>query len=146
MSESRTCGDLIEQLDEFNKLFYHMNKVEKMSKGIVEKMSKNKLNLSKYSEQTGKQIYNKYSEFRDLATVMEHPEFLTFYYKYMENPYYLKQILMLMKLYSLISKYLYEQDPNENNHNAYHKLAILHQILTHPVYSHIILKKLKMIK
>jgi hypothetical protein len=146
MSVESSCSDLIEQPDDFNKIFHHMNKVEKISKGIVEKMSKNKLNLSKFSEQIGKQIYNKYSEYRDLATVMEHPEFLTFYYKYMENPYYLKQILILMKLYNLISKYLYEQDPNEQKHNAYHKLAILHQILTHPVYSNIILKKLKMIK
>jgi hypothetical protein len=128
---------LIESSNEFDKIFTHMNKVEKISKGLIEKY-----NLNTITEQKGKNIYNKYSEFRDLATIMEHPEFFAFYYKYMQNPIYLKKMLMLMKIYHLISIYLYEQDPTEQNHNAYHKLALLHQILTHPIYSRIILKKI----
>lgn len=136
-SSADLARELIEYIDapqNFVDIFNHLNKVELMSEDLIEK-NKNVI------ENDGQRIYDKYAEFHDLANVMEHPEFFSFYLKYMKNPYHLKQMLVLMKMYHLISQYLSEKDLTEEHHNAYHKLAILHKILSHPSYSRILLKK-----
>jgi hypothetical protein len=63
------------------------------------------------TEILGRRLYNKYPELRDLSTVMEHPEFFSFYLKYMRDPQEFKRMMILMKLYHMISKYMYEKDP-----------------------------------
>ena len=93
-------------------------------------------------EQYGRNLYNKYQELRDLSVVMEHPEFFSFYLKYMRNPNNLKQMLVLMKLYHLISQYMHEKDPNGECHNSYHKLVFIYKILANPIYSRLFIKKI----
>jgi hypothetical protein len=129
---------------EFQDIFHHINRIDELGKKMI--VSENKtIIIPNKIEQEGKRLYKMYPEFRDLSTFMEHPEFLNFYNKYMNNPIRLKQMLVLMKMYNLIAKYMYENDPLEEKHNAYHKLAILYRIITHPVYSRILFRKPKLI-
>jgi hypothetical protein len=155
--------------DELDYVFVHINKLDKFGKEII-KQNKDLVNLDtsrrppqpcKYDscldnknqlygptnsalistlEKEGRRIYNKCPELRDLSTVMEHPEFYKFYLKYMNDPTRLKHMLVLMKMYTLIGRFLKEQDPTEESHNAYHKLVFLQKILAHPIYSRILLK------
>ena len=158
-----------EFIADIDKLFIHLNKIDSYGKDAIEK-NKDMIRLgtpTQYTkkqiasestsltipeklqiispnkiEQEGRDIYNKYPELRDLSTVMEHPEFFSFYLKYMRNPIHLKQMLVLMKLYYLIGQYAYKHDPTEEHHNAYHKLVFLYKLIKHPLYSRLFLKRI----
>lgn len=53
-------------------------------------------------EEKGKDIYKKNQTYRNLASVMEHPEFRQFYDKYMEDADIAKTMIMFMKIYKAI--------------------------------------------
>ena len=93
------------------------------------------------SVEFGKELSKEYMEFRDVAQVMEHPEFYKFYYKYMRDFNKFKKIIILMHVYDIISKYFYKKDPCEVKHNAYTKLSVLWVILKHCTSIKYLLKK-----
>lgn len=154
------------QIDE---IFVHVNKLDKFGKNIIQNNSDlaprlNSAQLPSHTtahtvsmsnselppitkrqlstaEKYGRAISSQYPELRDLSVVMEHPEFYQFYQKYMNEPERMKRMLVLMKMYSMISAYLKEKDPTEEHHNAFHKLVFLQKILANPVYSRILFKK-----
>lgn len=152
------------QIDE---ILVHVNKLDRFGKNIIQKNSDlapqlnsarecadvdvhamqsselpqiTKRQLSA-AEKYGRTISMQQPELRDLSVVMEHPEFNQFYQKYMNEPERMKRMLVLMKMYSMISAYLKEKDPTEEHHNAFHKLVFLQKILANPVYSRILFKK-----
>lgn len=92
-------------------------------------------NQPTFTEKKGISVYKSTPILRDIATVMEHPEFYSFYEKYLSKPDNQYQILTVLKVYYWISKYLPEQ------YNAYHKLFILYTLLHHPDYSRLIFNK-----
>lgn len=123
----------------YTDIFEHLNKIDNYSKHILHNDTDMQMvpymNISNKLESIGRHIYNNNTELRDIATIMEHPEMYGFYLKYMRDPKQLKKTLVNMKVYDIINKYMYKIDPNEIHHNAYHKLAILLKLKTHPVYS-----------
>lgn len=82
----------------------------------------------KFAQKKGIYVYQNFPVLRDVATVMEHPEFYSFYQKYLSKPEKRTQILSLLKVYRWISLYLPER------YNAYHKLFVLYTLLYHPKY------------
>ncbi len=91
-------------------------------------------------QKIGQSFYRNIHELRDVSTVMEHPEFYKFYYKYMRDLHKFKKMMTLMKLYDIIGRYLYRIDPTESLHNSYHKLFILYNLLKNPEFTRILLK------
>ena len=147
-------GNLIDDI------FVHVNKLDTFGKNIIAnnadlapRLNSDTLVMTEIPQQTitirelsaaekyGRAICNNSREFRDLSIVMEHPEFYQFYKKYMNNPEQLKRMLVLMKMYDMISAFLKKKDPTEEHHNAYHKLVFLQKLLANPVYSRILFKK-----
>jgi hypothetical protein len=141
---------------EIDEIFKYINKMDSFGKKVINdnsdlirldrptqltKKQSGIINEPDSTELAGRQIYNKYSELRDISTVMEHPEFFSFYMKYMRNPKDLKRILILMKLYHMISNYMYEHDSTEEHHNSYHKLVFLYKLISNPVYSRLFMGK-----
>lgn len=128
----------------FADLFAHLNKLDIFYNNLVSNehtyITHPRMQSISYIEKSGKQIYNNCQELRDISTVMEHPEMYSFYLKYMKEPKKLHDTLILMRLYEMISKYMYKMDPQEQCHNAYHKLTLLYKIKTHPVYSRILFR------
>lgn len=77
-------------------------------------------------EKEGKYLYQTNEHYRQLATIMEHPEFRGFYEKNMSDMHKLLSIMMFMKLYEVIEKQCnIELTP-------YQKLAIVHSVVTTP--------------
>ena len=73
-------------------------------------------------EREGKNIYKNNVFFRDLSTVMEHPEFREFYKKYFKDADVATSVVMFMKMYDTI-------DNNSlQDTNAYHKIALTKKI------------------
>ena len=154
--ELKSDHKLVNQVDE---IFVHINKLDSFAPKIVEQnkdLAPKSLELTNFerekdpvitkrklshAENQGRKVSKQFPELRDLAVVMEHPEFHSFYTKYMSDSTSLKQMLVLMKMYDTISKFMKNKDPNEEHHNAYHKLVFLHKLLMHPVYSRILFKK-----
>lgn len=60
--------------------------------------------MDKIVENIGRKIYNKNSYYRDLATVMEHPELRHFFDTYMKTADDAKITLMFMNIYEAIEK------------------------------------------
>jgi hypothetical protein len=54
--------------------------------------------MDKVVENIGKKIYKNHKYYRDLATVMEHPEFRNFFDSYMKDVEDAKLTIMFMKL------------------------------------------------
>ena len=79
------------------------------------------MSLSKYNDlqNTGKLIYQNNRSMRDIATIMEHPEFRQFFNKYFGDPIDIQNTLMLMKLYD-----------NILNKDPYEKIAILFEAMS----------------
>jgi len=76
------------------------------------------------AEKQGRSIYQNISVLRDVATVMEHPEFHSFYHNYLKQYESFRRITFLLKLYETITRHLPEQ------YNGYHKLFVLYRLLT----------------
>lgn len=93
------------------------------------------LNQPNFAEKKGISVYQTVPVLRDVATVMEYPEFYSFFEKYLSKPEKRAQILSLLKVYYWISQYLPE------DYNAYHKLFIIYTLLNHPDYSRLIFKR-----
>jgi hypothetical protein len=55
-------------------------------------------------EQKGKELYQTHQVFKDLANVMEHPEFKKFFNKYFESSGDAEAILMMMKVYQKLDE------------------------------------------
>lgn len=131
--------------DQLKELFIHLNKIENLKptlqKEITHSFNLNSDNNIKNIEQQGKNIYKNINELKDISIVMEHPEFYKFYYKYMQDWKKFKYIIILMKIYDMISHILYKKDPLEEKHNSYHKLFLLYNILKRPEYFRIMIKK-----
>jgi hypothetical protein len=60
--------------------------------------------MDKVVDNIGKKIYTSNKYYRDLATVMEHPEFRSFFDTYMKDMDDAKLTLMFMNLYETIEK------------------------------------------
>jgi hypothetical protein len=90
------------------------------------------------SQHTGQTIYKEFPMLRDIATVMEHPEFYRFYQTYLNPSDERKrqQTLVLLRVYDWISQHLPER------YNAYHKLFVLYSLLNHPKYSRVLYEKM----
>jgi len=67
----------------------------------------------------GQALYKTNATMRDIATIMEHPEFNSFFGKYFNDSTDVQAMLMLMKIYQSIPS----SDP-------YEKIAILYQIMS----------------
>ena len=129
---------------EFSELYKHLNKLNNIKDNIKNTqpcLNMNSEDNMKSIGKFGRKIYEIDPLFRDLLTVMEHPEFYSFYYKYMRDWNKFKKIIVLMKLYDMISHNLYEKDPSEEKHNGYHKLALLNYILKDKELMRIAFKK-----
>ncbi len=70
--------------------------------------------ISKY----GQTLYKNNRVLRDIATVMEHPEFKSFFDKYFKSAFDAQNIILLMKIYNSI--------PNDD---PYEKIAILFEAM-----------------
>lgn len=93
-----------------------------------------------FAEKSGMKVYQNIPVLRDVATVMEYPEFYSFYEKYLSNPEKNEQILFVLKIYYWISRFFPEK------YNAYHKLFVLYALLHNPEYSQLIFEKVKAIE
>lgn len=117
-------------------LFSHLEKIPNLD------LSQH-MEIVRGAEKKGMELYKTIPEFRDLSTLMEHPEFYKIYYVYMQNFEKFKRMMVLMKLYDIISHELYRRDPEERYHNSYHKLVILYNLIRSPTFSRILLPKEK---
>ena len=73
-------------------------------------------------EDQGKQIYKKNEFMKDLANVMEHPEFKDFFGKYFTDWTSTQSMLMLMKVYES----MHAEFPDMN---GFHRLALVDTII-----------------
>lgn len=73
----------------------------------------------------GKHIYKTNNTMRDISTVMEHPEFHSFFNKYFKNANDAQNIILLMKIYESIPK----EDP-------YEKIAVLFEAMSNSELRH----------
>lgn len=80
----------------------------------------------------GRELYKKNQLLRDVATFMEQPENYFFYKKYMCDTDRFHNILILLRLYEIISRCV------DENMNGYYKIFILYYLLKHPTYGSII--------
>jgi len=76
-------------------------------------------------EQLGKQIYKENPVLKDVAMVMEHPEFKAIYDKYFSDFNSLKTFVALLKTYEIVSTHI---SPKEEI-NAYHRIALVKKLL-----------------
>lgn len=141
-SNNAMCAGTSKELE---KTFKHLKKIENLNicntsttKNIINFNSNKNINI----ELKGRHLYQTIPELRDLSTIMEHPEFYKFYYKYMQDLNKFKKMIVLMKLYDIISHYLYKKDPYEKYHNSYHKLVLVYNLVNSPEYSRILFKKI----
>lgn len=141
-SNNAMCAETSKELE---KTFKHLKKIENLNicntsttKNIINFNSKKNINI----ELKGRHLYQTIPELRDLSTIMEHPEFYKFYYKYMQDLNKFKKMIVLMKLYDIISHYLYKKDPHEKYHNSYYKLVLIYNLVNSPEYSRILFKKI----
>jgi hypothetical protein len=84
----------------------------------------------KEAQKKGQKLYqknDKYNIFRDVATLMEHPEFYSFYKKYLIDPKKCEKIMFVLDIYDTISQYISKHCPDK--YNAYHKIFLLYIIL-----------------
>ena len=79
--------------------------------------------MDKVVENIGKKIYNTNNYYRDLATVMEHPEFRNFFDSYMKDIEDAKLTIMFMKLYEAIEK------RSNVELTPYQKIAIMKEMM-----------------
>ena len=71
------------------------------------------------SNQHGRALYQTNSTMKDIANVMEHPEFRQFFDKYFQNPQDIQSIIFLMKIYQAIQR----DDP-------YEKISVLYETMS----------------
>jgi len=57
------------------------------------------------AQKKGQKLYQKCNIFRDVATLMEHPEFYSFYKKYLTDPEKYEKIMFVLDIYDTISQY-----------------------------------------
>lgn len=74
-------------------------------------------------EKRGQKLYKSNPNYRNIATVMEHPEFRNFYDTYMSDLFTTKTILMFLKLYEMIEEH------SSVELTPYQKITILHEIM-----------------
>jgi hypothetical protein len=74
--------------------------------------------------QLGKQIYRENPIMKDVAMVMEHPEFKAIYTKYFSDFNSLKTFVALLKTYEIVSSRISSQDVN-----AYHRIALVKKVI-----------------
>jgi hypothetical protein len=73
-------------------------------------------------ENKGKHIYSSNIHYKNLATIMEHPEFKNFYNTYLKDFENTRTMLMFMKIYDSIGKHF-------PNLNPFQKIYILKDII-----------------
>lgn len=76
------------------------------------------------TEERGRKLYKSNPHYRNIATVMEHPEFRNFYETYMNDWFVAKTALMFLKVYEAI------EDHANAELTPYQKIAIMHEILS----------------
>jgi hypothetical protein len=79
------------------------------------------------SHNYGKKLYATNKTLRDIATIMEHPEFKEFFDKYFENPLEAKTMLMMMKLYRWLPNLI--DIPSNSEVSSYTKIAFLKSVI-----------------
>lgn len=84
----------------------------------------NKLDLRplRQLENQGRELYRTNEHYRNVATLMEHPEFRKFHNKYLNNWTDARTILMFLKLYETIERKNPKLTP-------YEKISILHEVM-----------------
>jgi hypothetical protein len=102
------------------------------------------MSLSKYNngldislsnaELQGREIYQKHEFFRRIGHVMEHPEFRSFFDKYLSEWEDAKLVISFLKTYSSIEHKLSSDLPPflSSSINSYHKLYILEKMFQDP--------------
>lgn len=80
-------------------------------------------NALKESEEYGRLLYNENENYREIANLMEHPEFKKFYNKHFTDWHGIKTIMIFLKLYEEIEK------RSATQLNGYQKLYILDKII-----------------
>lgn len=88
------------------------------------------MSLIKYTEQQkhdnelkGRELYRVNRTLRDVANVMEHPEFRMFVDRYFKDPIIAQSILMFIKVYELAEK-------NDPHSTPYQKLTVLESAIS----------------
>lgn len=74
-------------------------------------------------EEQGRKLYRINKNYRNIATVMEDPEFRNFYTKYMDDLVSIRTIMMFLKLYEKIEK------KSKIQLTPYQKIFVLDQIM-----------------
>ena len=74
-------------------------------------------------EQTGRKLYKNNSNYRNLATIMEHPEFRKMVDEYFQSWNYAKTFILFMKLYEKIEK------ESHITLSGYQKLTVIDNVL-----------------
>jgi len=75
-------------------------------------------------EVEGRKLYQTNQHYRNIVTVMEHPEFRKFYDLYMNDHLSMRTIIMFLKLYDAIEK------KGKKHLTPYQKLTVLDQIMS----------------
>jgi hypothetical protein len=75
------------------------------------------------AEEKGRKLYKSNQHYRNVATVMEHPEFRNFYDTYMTDWCTAKTIVMFMKVYEAL------EENSSVELTPYQKLSILHEVM-----------------
>jgi hypothetical protein len=73
-------------------------------------------------EKSGRSIYQNNKSYRDIATVMEHPEFRQFFDLYLSDINNAKTMLLFMKLYEYVEN-------NSTSLSPYEKIAMVKGII-----------------
>lgn len=97
----------------------------------------NQLVVHSTLEKEGKNLYSNIPIYRDLATLMEHPEFRSIYNKYFTNWFMLQSVLLYMKIYTYIEKYCKEYL------TPYQKIALVRKIIHNPKLRAILVSELR---
>lgn len=72
-------------------------------------------------EEQGRQLYKSNKHYRNIATVMEHPEFRDFYNRYISDNLSVKTMIMFLKIYEEIEK--------NGQFTPYEKIALVHKVI-----------------
>ena len=87
------------------------------------------------SQESGKKLYKQNKNYRDIANLMEHPEFREFYNTHFTDWYDIKTIVMFLKLYEEIEK------RSSISLSGYQKIDILDRLIKNEEIRHKICKE-----
>jgi hypothetical protein len=95
------------------------NKICRRGVSLDKTISSTKQTDDSPSHRHGRALYQTNSTMKDIANVMEHPEFRQFFDKYFQNPQDIQSIIFLMKIYQAIQR----NDPYEKISTLYETVS-----------------------